>query len=142
MGASPFCYADALIPRQKREGTCIFLPKWDVATGLDYDKIPPDIFRMIQNTTNEPLYAMAPSEQKDGRYEFFTVHNLPNIKIISIFDDSGIEEWQFGLAVAMGMFKTFYFPLFSSATLYAYYSGAHVRYYDVGDIYIKLDKTS
>ena len=27
--------------------------------------------------------------------------------------------------------------MFTSATLYAYYSGAHVRYYDAGDIYYK-----
>ena len=142
LGASPFCYADALVPRQKREGTCLFLPKWDIATGIDLGKIPPEVFRIIQKTTSETVYAMAPAEQKRDWYDFFAVHGIQNIKILSIFDDPGIEEWQLGLAVAMGRFKTFYFPLFSSATLYAYYSGAHVKYYDLGDIYFKMNKES
>ncbi len=142
LGASPFVYADALVPRQKREGVCIFLPKWDVATGIDLEKVPPEVFRIIQQTTTDPVYAMAPADQRDDWYQFFTVHNIQNVKLISVFNDPGVEEWQLGVAVAMGRFKTFYFPLFSSATLYAYYSGANVRYYDLGDVYFKFKKQS
>ena len=133
LGASPFLYADALVPRQERRGICIFLPKWDVATGLDMGKIPFGVFRKIVEMSPEPVTAMAPAEQKSEWYQAFTHEGLEDVHIMSIFDDPGIEEWQLGLAVAMGKFRAFYFPMFTSATLYAYYSGAHVRYYDLGE---------
>ena len=142
LGASPFCYADALVPRQERKGVCIFLPKWDVATGLDMNRIPYGVFRKIVESTTEPVCAMAPAEQKADWYRAFANEGLSDLKIISIFDDPGIEEWQLGLAVAMGKFRAFYFPLFTTATLCAYYSGAHVRYYDLGDVFFKFNKES
>lgn len=141
LGASPFLYADALVPRQERKGICIFLPKWDIATGIDLDKIPYRVFKQIIESTNEPVVAMAPAEQKDDWWRAFAYNDI-NINIISIYNDPGVEEWQLGLAVAMGRFRAFYFPMFTSATLYAYYSGAHVRYYDLGDIYFKMNKES
>lgn len=142
LGASPFLYADALVPRQERQGTCIFLPKADVATGIDYNKFAYVAIRMLVENSPQPVVAMAPAEQKGEWYKAFAHEGLENLHIMSIFDDPGVEEWQLGLAVAMGRFKTFYFPLFTSATLYAYYSGAHVRYYDTGDIYYRTNESA
>lgn len=142
LGASPFLYADALVPQQDRSGVCIFLPKGDIATGIDYNKIFYQTFRDIVASTNEQVYAMAPAEQKDEWYRAFAYEGLESVKIISIFNNPGIEEWQLGLAVGMGRFKLIYFPLFTSATLYAYYSGAIVRYYDIGNVYYKFKKES
>jgi hypothetical protein len=142
LGASPFIYADALVPRQERTGVCIFLPKGDIATGIDFNKVVYQNFRQILSSTTEPVYAMAPAEQKDEWYRAFAYEGLESIKIISIFNDPGIEEWQLGLAVAMGRFKAFYFPMFTSATIYAYYSGAIVRYYDPGNIFYRFERES
>lgn len=142
LGASPFLYADALVPRQERQGTCIFLPKIDVATGIDFNKVQYGAIKMLVENSPQPVVAMAPAEQKGDWYKAFAHEGLEGLHIMSIFDNPGVEEWQLGLAVAMGRFKTFYFPLFTSATLYAYHSGAHVRYYDVGDIYYRQDRES
>ena len=142
LGASPFLYADALVPRQERQGTCIFLPKADVATGIDYNKFAYGAIRMLVENSPQPVVAMAPAEQKGEWYKAFAHEGLENLHIMSIFDDPGVEEWQLGLAVAMGRFKTFYFPMFTSATLYAYYSGAHVRYYGTGDIYYRTTESA
>ena len=142
LGASPFLYADALVPRQQRHGVCIFLPKWDISTGLDLNRVPFGVFRKIMQSSPETVYAMAPAEQKTEWIVSLARNGLEDIQVISIFDDPGIEEWQLGLAVAMGKFRAFYFPLFTSATMYAYYSGAHVRYYDLGDIFYRFDKES
>ena len=142
LGASPFCYADALVPRQERRGVCIFLPKWDIATGIDMNKVYWQTLRDIVNSTDEPVTAMAPAEQRDEWWHAFACYGLENVHITSIYTDPGIEEWQLGIAVAMGKFKAFYFSLFTSATLFAYYSGAHVRYYDVGDIYYTFKRES
>ena len=137
LGASPFLYADALVPRQDRKGTCIFLPKLDVATGVDFNMFEYEALRVLLENAPQPVVAMAPAEQKGDWYKAFYHEGLKKLHIMSIYDEPGIEEWQLGLAVAMGKFQAFYFPMFTSATLYAYYSGAHVRYYDAGDIYYK-----
>lgn len=142
LGASPFLYADALVPRQERQGTCIFLPKIDVATGVDFNKFSYGALRTLIQTAPKPVVAMAPAEQKDEWYYAFAHEGLEDLHIMSIHNDPGIEEWQLGLAVAMGKFKAFYFSMFTSAVMYAYYSGAHVRYYDAGDVYYTRDQES
>jgi|TARA_R110000787_G_scaffold63660_1_gene143164 hypothetical protein len=142
LGACPFLYADALVPRQERQGTCIFLPKIDVATGVDFNQVNYDALRTLVENAPRPVVAMAPAEQKQEWYHAFAYEGLKNLHIMSIFDDPGVEEWQLGLAVAMGKFQAFYFPMFTSATMYAYYSGAHVRYYDAGNIYYETGTSS
>lgn len=142
LGACPFLYADALVPRQERQGTCIFLPKIDVATGVDFNQVNYDAIRTLVENAPRPVIAMAPAEQKQDWYYAFAYEGLKDLHIMSIFDDPGVEEWQLGLAVAMGRFQAFYFPMFTSATMYAYYSGAHVRYYDAGDIYYETTTSS
>jgi hypothetical protein len=142
LGACPFIYADALVPRQERRGTCIFLPKLDVATGVDFNQVNYDAIRTLVENAPRPVVAMAPAEQKLEWYRAFAYEGLTDLHIMSIFDDPGVEEWQLGLAVAMGRFQAFYFSMFTSATMYAYYSGAHVRYYDAGDIYFKTNESA
>ena len=142
LGACPFLYADALVPRQERQGTCIFLPKIDVATGVDFNQVNYDALRTLVENAPKPVVAMAPAEQKQDWYYAFAHEGLTDLHIMSIFDDPGVEEWQLGLAVAMGRFQAFYFSMFTSATMYAYYSGAHVRYYDAGNIYYKTGESA
>ena len=137
LGASPFLYADALVPRQERRGTCIFLPKIDVATGVDFNRFEYEAVRFLVENAPQPVVALAPAEQKDDWWYAFYHEGLKNLHIMTIWNDPGIEEWQLGLATLLGRFKAIYFPMFTSATMYAYYSGAHVRYYDAGDIYFK-----
>ena len=110
------------MPRQDRKGTCIFLPKLDVATGVDFNMFEYEALRVLLENAPQPVVAMAPAEQKGDWYKAFYHEGLKKLHIMSIYDEPGIEEWQLGLAVAMGKFQAFYFPMFTSATLYAYYS--------------------
>ena len=76
LGASPFLYADALVPRQDRKGTCIFLPKLDVATGVDFNMFEYEAIRTLVENAPKPVVAMAPAEQKGDWYYAFYCEGL------------------------------------------------------------------
>ena len=141
LGASPFVYADALIPDQVRKDVGIFLPKHDISTNIVLEDFSFGSIEEIKNSTNETVYAIAPAGARDEWEEVFKLVDI-DIKVISISDDAYSSEWQFGTAVLLGRLKTVYFPLFSTAVLNAYHSGTDVGYYDPGEIYHNIKTES
>lgn len=141
LGASPFVYADALIPDQVRRDVGIFLPKHDESTRFVLENFCYGCIEEIKSTTDENVYAIAPAGAREAWEEVFKIVGI-DIKVISICDDAFSSEWQFGTAVLLGRLKSVYFPLFSTAVLTAYHSGTDVGYYDPGDIYENIKKES
>lgn len=141
-GACPFVYADAFMPRMERQGVGIFLPKHDTSTlincnGFCYE----NIIDIIKSARDEPVFAIAPAGVIDEWKQVFKSRDI-DIKVISVSYHIDDPLWQFGTAAMMSTFRVFYFPLFTTPVLCAYYSGAIVNYYDPGNAYESISAES
>jgi len=136
LGASPFVYADAFTPNRSRRGSLVFLPKWDIATGLDFWRIDWRNFWQFMRKLEQPIICLAPADQRGLWQTFFDECGI-KLRLCSISDSTESEEFQLGLAYLLSKHKTACFSFFSSAVLYAYYNGCDVRFYDIGNPYIE-----
>ena len=133
-GCSPYLYADAFVPERTRRGSLVVLPKWDIASELDFDNFKFEKFFKFIGRLEPPVLLLAPAEQREIWTTFFKLADIP-LNVTSIADAAEAEEFQLGLAFLLSIHKNVCLSMFSSAVLYAYHNGANVIPYDVGHPY-------